>query len=194
MRFSTSARLSRPHKSKCASECVICCVSDLNWCLRPHTSSCAEGACVCQSAHVCVCVAGPGRAAALSVQSVTLRHRRLFHVPPGPGEAVSGQGARSQGSHTAAHCPGLRAASQRQGGGGLAARPPLWGYVSRALGVAAGSGRPERASSPQLPATRLRRWARAALTAAPSVAACKEGAHCLVRTLTRGFRTDTMLQ
>lgn len=118
VRFSTSARLSRPHKSKCASECVIFCVSDLNWCLRPHTSSCAEGACVCQSAHVCVCVAGPGRAAALSVQSVTLWHRRLFHVPPGPGEAVSGQGARSQGSHTAAHCPGLRAASQRQGGGG----------------------------------------------------------------------------
>lgn len=80
------------------------------------------------------------------------------------------------------------------GWGGLAARPPLWGYVFRALGVAAGSGRPERASSPQLPATRLRRWAKAALTAAPSGAACKEGAHCLVRTLTRGFRTDTMLQ
>lgn len=138
----------------------------------------------------CLCVCGrAGRAAALSVQSVTLWHRRLFHVPPGPGEAVSGQGARSQGSHTAAHCPGLRAASQRRGGGGgWPLGPPLWGYVFRALGVAAGSGRPERASSPQLPATRLRRWAKAALTAAPSGAACKEGAHCLVRTLTRGFR------
>lgn len=63
---------------------------------------------------------------------------------PRLGEGLSGRGAWSQGSHTAAHCPELRAASQHQGG--LALLPLLWGSVS-VPGVAAQSGRPERASS-----------------------------------------------
>eukprot|EP00064_Thunnus_orientalis_P008531 superscaffoldBa00001021_g8554 len=63
---------------------------------------------------------------------------------PRLGEGLSGRGAWSQGSHTAAHCPELRAASQHQGG--LALLPLLWGSVS-VPGVAAQSGRPERARS-----------------------------------------------
>lgn len=47
---------------------------------------------------------------------------------PRLGEGTSGRAAPSQGSHTAAHCPELRAASQRQGG--LALLPLLWGSVS----------------------------------------------------------------
>lgn len=47
---------------------------------------------------------------------------------PRLGEGLSGQGAWSQGLHTAAHCPELRATSQRQGG--LVLLPMLWGSVS----------------------------------------------------------------
>lgn len=47
---------------------------------------------------------------------------------PRLGEGLSGRAAWSQGSHTAAHCPALRAASQRQGG--LAPLPLLLGSVS----------------------------------------------------------------
>lgn len=50
--------------------------------------------------------------------------------PPGPGEALSGQGARSQRSHTAAHCPGLWAASQRQGGWERPFGPCSWDMFS----------------------------------------------------------------
>lgn len=57
---------------------------------------------------------------------------------------MSGQGAWSQGSHTAAHCPELRAASQRWGG--LVFLPQLWESV-HGLGVAAQSGRTERGRS-----------------------------------------------
>lgn len=70
----------------------------------------------------------------------------MYH--PGPGEALSGQGARSQRSYTAAHCPGLRAASQRQGGEG--GGPPfgpcswdmflgLWGWQLEVAAQRAGS-------------------------------------------------------
>lgn len=79
--------------------------------------------------------------------------------PPGPGEALSGQGARSQRSHTAAHCPGLRAASQRQGGWERPFGPCSWDMFLGLLGVAAGSGRPESRFLPAA-ATMPCRWAR----------------------------------
>lgn len=71
----TNETLNTP--SKCASECVIHYVSDLCRRLCTHTCACISySRCVCQS----VCVAG-AREPALCVQSMTLWHRGLFHVP-----------------------------------------------------------------------------------------------------------------
>lgn len=79
--------------------------------------------------HACVVLYSLGQQTLLSVCSPWVYGTGGSFMWPRLGEGLSGQGAWSQGSHTAAHCPELRAASQRRGG--LVFLPQLWESVSR---------------------------------------------------------------
>ena len=108
-------------KSLTVCVCVsVCVVAHLYLCMQLVWPVCA-----------CLCVAlySLGQQTLLSVCRPWVYGTGGSFMWPRLGEGLSGQGAWSQGSHTAAHCPELRAASQRRGG--LVFLPQLWESVSR---------------------------------------------------------------
>lgn len=114
---------------QCASMCVIC-LKSLPVCVYLHTYTCAcslYGRCVFMLVFYSL-----GQQTLLSVCSPWVYGTGGSFMWPRLGEGLSGQGAWSQVSHTAAHCPELRAASQRRGG--LVFLPQLWESVSRPEG------------------------------------------------------------